>query len=288
MNKTMLLLLIILSGCSVIGGGNGMKGKKKYSNPLMLNVLPGISYPELEINERWRRKDLYNAIFDLDAEEVREYLAQGYDPDKCLGVTGWASTNPLNVLMAKFYNTYYRIKWNEAIPSPPPDVAVLHALIEGGADINRFPFIWYRIHNWDNNMVEQIIDGAYSKYQDLEKKTLEEAQAEAASFIKDANRLIEAFLESGADPDKPGHPYPYGYEVASLGLTDEDVAPYFAQGSRPINEAIRKGIVWESQVDLLLRYTSLDEASLEAAQESNDPAMIRKINLLWIEQRQGG
>jgi hypothetical protein len=273
-----------------MGGGNGMKGKKQYSNPLMLKVLPGFSYPELDIDERWRRKDLFSAVDDLDAEGVREYLAQGYDPDRCLGVTGWVSTNPLNALMGEtFYNTYHRIKRNEAIPSPPPDVAVLHALIEGGADINRFPFVWFRIHNLGNHLVKQIIALAYSKYYSVEKKqTLEEAQAEAASFIKDANRLIEAFLESGADPDKPGHPYPYGYEVLGLDLTDEEADAYFARGSRPVDEAIRKGIVWESQVDLLLRYTTLDEASLEAAQESNDPAMVRKINLLWIEQRQGG
>jgi hypothetical protein len=289
MNKAMVLLLIILSGCSVIGGGNDIKEKKQYSNPLMLKVLPWHSYPELEIDERWRRKDLFKAVDDLDAEEVREYLAQGYDPDKCLGVTGWASTNPLNALMLTFYNTYHRIKWNEAIPSPPPDVAVLYALIEGGADINRFPFIWYRIHNLDNHLVQQIIASANLKYKSIiPRKTLEEAQEEAAFFIKDANRLIEAFLELGADPDKSGHPYPYGYEVLGLDLTDEEANAYFAQGSRPVNEAIKKGMVWESQVDLLLRYTSLDEESLEAAQESNDPAMIRKINLLWIEQRQGG
>jgi hypothetical protein len=44
-------------------------------------------------------------------------------------------------------------------------------------------------------------------------------------------------------------------------------------------------MVWESQVDLLLRYVKLDEASLEAARESGDPGMVEKINRLWEEQQ---
>jgi hypothetical protein len=237
----------------------------------MLKVLPGFSYPELKGEERMKLKRMFDAIYHLDSEGVREYLAQGYDPDKCLGVTGWASTNPLNALMAKLYSTRYRRK--EEIPTPTPDVAVLNVLMEGGADINRFPFIWYRINKYENHSARQIMEGA-----NLE---------EVISFVKDSNRLIEAFLQLGADPDKLGHPYPYSNEVASLSvdLTDEEANAYFTRGSRPINEAIKKGMVWESQVDLLLQHTSLDEASLEAAQESNDPVMIGKINRLWIEQR---
>jgi hypothetical protein len=70
-------------------------------------------------------------------------------------------------------------------------------------------------------------------------------------------------------------------------FSDEEANAYFVQGTRPVNEAIKKGMVWESQVDLLLQYTGLDEASLEVARESGDPAMIGKINRLWIEQHQG-
>ena len=33
------------------------------------------------------------------------------------------------------------------------------------------------------------------------------------AFMSDANRLIEAFLKAGADPDKLGHPYPFSYEA---------------------------------------------------------------------------
>ena len=42
---------------------------------------------------------------------------------------------------------------------------------------------------------------------------------------------------------------------------------------------------WESQVDILLEYTKLDEASLVAAQESRDLAMEAKIAALWRKQR---
>jgi hypothetical protein len=96
--------------------------------------------------------------------------------------------------------------------------------------------------------------------------------------------VLEAFLKAGADPDKRGHPYPYSYEAMRNRITDEEADEYFAQGTRPINEAIKKGIRWERQVDLLLQYTVLDEDSLIAARESRDPAMIEKITKLWDEQ----
>ena len=101
------------------------------------------------------------------------------------------------------------------------------------------------------------------------------------TYVKDANRVLRALLEAGADPDKLGHPYPFGFDWKVPFLTDKKANKYFAQGTRAINEAIEKGIIWESQVDLLLKYTSLDEESLKAADRSNDPAMIEKIQKLW-------
>jgi len=127
-----------------------------------------------------------------------------------------------------------------------------------------------------------------------EPKTTEEMEEyenekiiEPIYFVNDANRVIEAFLKAGADPDKRGHPYPYTKEANWEKITDEEADEYFAKGTRPINEAIKKGIRWESQVDLLLQYTALDEDSLEAAEESKDPAMIEKITKLWKEQNAG-
>jgi hypothetical protein len=43
---------------------------------------------------------------------------------------------------------------------------------------------------------------------------------------------------------------------------------------------------WESQVDLLLQYTTLDKDSLKAAKQSKDKAMIEKITKLWNEQNE--
>jgi hypothetical protein len=70
-------------------------------------------------------------------------------------------------------------------------------------------------------------------------------------------------------------------EVKPGNMSYEKAQAYFNRGTRAINEAIRKGMVWESQVDLLLEYTSLDEDSLIAAEESGDPGMKEKIRRLW-------
>jgi hypothetical protein len=102
--------------------------------------------------------------------------------------------------------------------------------------------------------------------------------------VADANRLLEAFLKTGTDPDKLGHPYPFSSDAMDVKITDKQANEYFVQGTRAVNVAIEKGILWESQVDLLLQYTKLDEESLKAAERSNDPVMIEKIKNLWKEQ----
>ena len=67
-------------------------------------------------------------------------------------------------------------------------------------------------------------------------------------------------------------------------ITDEEANAYFDKGTRPVNEAIEKGMLWESQVDILLEYTLLDEESLRSAEKSRDSAMVKKIKKLWKEQ----
>jgi hypothetical protein len=121
----------------------------------------------------------------------------------------------------------------------------------------------------------------------LSKLSLDEnkVQEEIDTYIGDANRLLAAFLELGADPDKLGHPYPFSYDWKVPFLTDRRAEKYFSKGSRAINIAIEKGIMWESQVDLLLQYTKLDQESLKAAERSKDPAMIAKIEKLWDQQQ---
>jgi hypothetical protein len=287
MNKAIIyLVLLVLLSCTIKRGEDDMSEPKTIPNPLMVKVLPYFSYPEITDEERWRLKDLFDAVHRLRAEKVVEYLSQpDYDPDQCLGVEGWISTNPLNVLIRTFYNTYSRMKRNETIPTLVPDIAVFNALMEGGADINRFPYIWLRVYNWGTFYTDPIQKKTITQFDGKFNATQEEADEEIRYFIEDASRLIRALLEAGADPDKLGHPYPFGRQVAEKDyFSDEEANEYFARGTRPINEAIKKGIVWESQVDLLLHYTKLDEASLEAAQESGDPVMIEKINKLWQEQ----
>ena len=54
------------------------------------------------------------------------------------------------------------------------------------------------------------------------------------------------------------------------------------KATTPLYEAIKKGIRWESQVDLLLQYgATLDESCLKAARLSGDEEMIKKIEELY-------
>jgi hypothetical protein len=245
-------------------------------------------YPDIPAEEKSRRRRMYAAISWRDVDKIKEFLAKGYDPDQCLGSEGWNSSNPLGMVMRSVYSTRGDHRNNDPIPDPTPDIAMMRALLEGGADIHKFPYIWRGVYDYDNYFIEKI-QAKVNVYHNGELvATQEEADQEKARFVQDVNRLIGAFLEAGADPDKPGHPYPFRPARKDFFMTDEEANAYFANGTRAVNEAIKKGMAWESQVDLLLRYTGLDEASLEAAQESKDPAMIGKINRLWIEQRRRG
>jgi hypothetical protein len=244
-------------------------------------------YSDFSVEERSKFREMFWAVYDRDVEKVQKLLNEGYDPDKCLGEGGWIVSNPLHVVARSFYNTYLIEKRDKKIPDPPPDVAIFQLLVEGGADIYKRPYIWCRVTVYDNQSLESMLRKPMRLSNGKPDATYEEAKKEAVYYINDANRLLAAFLKAGADPDKLGHPYPYSYEGMMARITDEEAEEYFAKGTRAINEAIKKGIWWESQVDLLLQYTTLDEASLKAAEESDDPAMIGKISRLWIEQRKG-
>jgi hypothetical protein len=293
-------LSILLLGLVLIGCQGEKSGKIEDAIALLIrtkiekeiHAVPD-RYPDIPAEEKSRRREMWAAIVWRNTDALKEYLVLGYDPNQCLGEEGWQSSNPLGMVMRQVYFTY---KDNISIPPLIPDEAMLNVLVKWGADINKLPFIWLGVYVWNNYNLERIQyhvkgenDGSVIEV------TQEEADKEKALFVKDVNRLMNAFLEAGADPDKLGHPYPYDPDMntdhywTDLFMSDEEANTYFAQGSRPINEVIKKGIVWESQVDLLLRYSSigLDEASLEAAHESNDPAMIGKISRLWIEQHRG-
>lgn len=203
----------------------------------------------------------------------------GLDPDYCLGECGWGDSNPLAVVSEGFYTTYYRTLRGDSIPDPTPDIATLQALVTGGADVNKRPYIWDRVYRHTNKRLNNKWKSAR-----VDGKPVGVEEDVKRYYIRDVNRIIAAFLKAGADPDLLGHPYPFSYEAMKAKITDEQAQEYFSKGTRAINEAIAKGMAWESQVDLLLEYTQLDEESLEAAKRSNDPEMVKKIQILWQKQ----
>ena len=160
----------------------------------------------------------------------------------------------------------------------------IHALWRtdtAGADINARPYVWFEVFATDNeniNLLQRLknYQGDFDENPEFKKNV--------DTFIDDINRYLSALLKAGADPDKLGHPYPFSHDAIKARITDKQANEYFSRGTRAINIAIEKGIIWESQVDLLLQYTKLDEESLKAAERSNDPAMIEKIEKLWKAQ----
>jgi len=223
----------------------------------------------------------YNAIYNEDVNLVKKYLEAGADPNRCRGENGWVDSNPLKVVTEGFFNTYdYRNQKPEVMSETAPDAAIIRLLAAAGADVNRLPYVWDRVYRWGrkNNGYKLIIDQRKFEGLPLDPVSI---QIEMETHVRDANRVIAALLEAGADPDKPGHPFPFGYDWKVPFLTDKKANKYFMEGTRAINEAIEKGMQWESQVDLLLQYTKLDEESLKAAERSKDPAMIEKITKLW-------
>jgi hypothetical protein len=245
-------------------------GSMKQVNDAMKRLLSGIRAESLDKDDiSWQ---LYNYITRLEPDEVKRILEKGANPNFCKGDGGWYDSNPLNVLVRTFYNTYN----DDKMAKNPRDVFVLDLLVKAGADINRRPYVWELVHLRDTPGFYRVILANEDEQTTLQRLT---------HHVVDVNRLLKAFLDAGANPDKLGHPYPFSYEALMQGMDDEQANGFFAQGTRAINEAIKKGMVWESQVDLLLQYTSLDEGSLNAAERSNDPAMIEKITKLWENQQ---
>ena len=255
---SIVIIILIVYGCSSMGKeSEDWEQKDKEFEEKMIKMKHPYQF--------------YLAIYNKNVDLVKRFLDAGANPNKCMGENGWVDSNPLKVVTEGFYNTYdYRNNKPKLLIEHAPDVAIIELLINAGADINKLPYVWNRVYRWDNH--------------DLFRRERDSA-GQIETFIKDVNRVLKALLEKGADPDILGHPYPFGYDWKLPFFTDRRANKYFTKGTRAINEAIKKGIIWESQIDLLLQYTKLDEESLKAAEESNDSEMIEKINRLWEIQK---
>lgn len=233
-------------------------------------------------------KDLFHSLIDANrgsgCDQLNQVLKAGADPDYCIGRYGWDDSNPLSVSAGTIYITYLMKEKGEEIPNPAPDVEAVNILVNAGADIKKRPYVWLRVFSYDDYVFDII---ERNRKADKKSTKPEDMKEEIESFVGDTNRVLEALIEAGADPDMKGHPIPFNYEGREQGMDDEKAQKYFENGSRPINLAIEKGILWESQVDLLLKYVQLDEESLKAAKRAKDPAMIEKIEQLWAEQQTG-
>ncbi|MCR5290553.1 MAG: hypothetical protein K6E51_11210 [Treponema sp.] len=220
-----------------------------------------------------RSYSFYNAIYREDVNLVKELLEEGSDPDKCRGEAGWVDGNPLKIVSESFENTFYSGKTDDF-----KDIQLLNLLIDYGADINRLPYVWARVYTWGNKELDSSLTSIYKYHKDeIGERNPED------NFIKDSNRLLKAMLEKGMSPNMKGHPVPYTHRLKLLFFNDRIAFMYFnsSKATTPLYEAIKKGMRWESQVDLLLEYgATLDESCLEAAQQSGDEAMVLKIEKL--------
>lgn len=217
--------------------------------------------------------DFYEAIYREDVNLTKELLEAGADPNKCYGEAGWVDSNPLKIVAESFEDTLYNGKKDNF-----KDVQLLNLLIDYGADINRLPYIWSRVYIWGNEFLNNSLESVYKYHKDEIG-----GRNPTECFVNDSNRLLKAMLENGMNPNMKGHPIPYTHSLRLLFFTDKKAFKYFnsPEATTPIYEAIKKGMLWESQVDLLLEYgAKLDGSCLEAAKLSGDEAMVQKVEKL--------
>ena len=205
---------------------------------------------------------------------VKDFLDAGFDPNYCLSfAAGWQYKNPLMLFnTAAGYSTYYH---QENLIYP--DVTVFNELIKFGADVNRYPYVWACVFFHDNRYIYRV-----KKEYTNNETTEPEMNQKISAHIIDSNRVLKLFLDAGADVNRKGNSLPFDKKYCTK-ITEKEIQRMFnsPEATSPLYEAIKKGIQWESQVDLLLEYgAQLDESCKKAAQESGDTAMIEKINKL--------
>ena len=237
------------------------------------------------------KHNFYNAVYSQDVVWTENHLKAGYNPNKCHGDAGWYDSNPLKELcchmMGKYSLVYNEGSYEHEKEITYVGIQIFDLLKKYNVDINKFPYVWQRIYLFNdedmNNWWE--IEKRNKMILDNKKKSKTTMDLE---YIADANVLLEALLKAGADPNMKGHPFPYSHSLKLLFFTDKKAFKYFnsSEATTPLYEAIKKGIKWESQVDLLLEYgATLDETCIEAAKLSGDDKMIEKINSLMQEKR---
>ena len=204
--------------------------------------------------------------------DVKDYLAAGLDPDYCLKMyDGWQFRNPLMLFCSDFLLLSY---YEKDYILPNYDVEVFNQLINAGADINKYPYIWANVYLHNDDMIR------------IFKRDHENSENDVETFIpcyiSDCNRSLKMFLEAGADVNRKGSPVPFEKNICEK-ISEAKIQEYFnsPDSTSPIYEAIKKGMVWESQVDLLFEYGAiLDESCLDAAKLSGYEAMIKKVKTL--------
>ena len=191
-------ILVILISIVLFSCNNGNQYNKKMKE--MLESFRQVEFPGLnkEQREQWL---FYKAIYRKEPNTVQAFLNKGFNPNYCHGECGWADSNPLAVVAESIYDTYNRCSRGEEIPDPVPDVATLQVLVAGGADVNWRPYIWNRVYGFNNEDLN-----AYWKMDSVKVSSVIAKEDYKIFCVKDLNRIIEAFLKAGADPDMLGHP----------------------------------------------------------------------------------
>ena len=218
----------------------------------------------------------YNRLtrYKWDYDVINQLLEDGVDPNYCGGECGWEDHNPLMVITNAWHFTYELPKNNNFYDEK--DYATIKLLYKYGADFNKYPYVWKRVISWSNEEYQEI-------YEDSPLDIVKNKERKSA-YIEDSNRVLRALLECGANPNYKGHPYPFSYKaIIQENMTSEEAMQYFnsAEATTPLYEAIKKGIEWESQINLLLEYgAKLDDSCLIAAKLSGNEAMLQKIEKL--------
>ena len=214
----------------------------------------------------------YKAVYKCDLENIKLHIEKGFNPNKCRGEAGWVDSIPLKVLSEGLKGTYISRIEDPDFTYNNSDIKAYDLLIANGANINQLPYTWDRVYRYDNTHLENI--EKKKQYNEAKKKLMKQY------FVEDVNRLLEAMLSAGADPNMKGHPFPFSNSRYLLFFNNKKAFKYFnsPEATTPLYEAIKKGSDWESQVDLLLEYGAvLDASCLKAAELSGDEKMISKI-----------